>query len=348
MTDKNTDENETSEKNQNTSEPSDQLQDVIQFPDKGFASEYSVKRLQRPSIVLIVKRNVVSPILIRNTEDGRAETQEINGSIHAQANAEKFVSKERLTGLDLLRSFESSNEIIHEDYVYNEPDSWEEAVNLDPLTYGVSGTGGESFGVKSHVTEGYVYSSEEYNYTKEETRNAVTKTGSMTDFEDGEWKDSSTALYSHTPIKPQNSFVHFITIEASLPGMLTYVMHNVLNTGCYGARETRHGRNIRNEILGVIQADHPVTLSNGEWLYEYYATGDDEDGNVTESVAEYVSDVEKDHWDVFMNDVEQFADEPDWFVELREITSRKAENAGEKLQTILEETTLQARDDIGA
>ena len=34
--------------------------------------------------------------------------------------------------------------------------------------------------------------------------------------------------------------------------MLLYIIHNILNTGRYGARETRTGRNMKNEIVGVI------------------------------------------------------------------------------------------------
>lgn len=317
----------------------------IDFPDKGFVNNYGISRHRRPSVTLIVQRDVVGPVLIRNTEDARAETQEFNGQIHAQSNPEKFVSKERLTGLDLLRDLDSSGDLIDDGYSYNQPETWEQALNLDPFSYGISGTGTDEFAIKSHVIQGYTYTTGEYNFTEEETRNAAYETGTMKSHDTEDGFDQSSALYSHAPIKPGNSFVHFVTIEAALPGMLTYVLHNILNTSSYGARDTRHGKNIDNKIIGLIQSNHPVTLSTAEWLMDYHT--ESESDSITTSISEYVADAERDHWDVYFNDVESYPSYPEWFTDLCEIAGRKADDATEQLNNILTATTLQARSDIG-
>jgi len=337
----------------------------LEFPKKGFVDEFGVSRFRRPSVTLIVKRDVVAPLLIRNTEDSRAEIQEINGQVHAQSNPEKFISKERLTGLDLLRSLDTSGSLIDDGYTYNQPDTWEQALNLDPFCYGVSGTGSEEFALKSHVTQGYVLTTDEYNFTDEETRNAVYETGTMKSYDDEHGFDQSTALYSLSPVKIGNSFVHFVTIEASLPGMVAYVLHNLLNTASYGARDTRHGKNVDNKIIGLIQSDHPVSLSTGEWLMDYYTqptpgsesadadAGADVEANnrdslsVVESVASYVSDAEKDHWEVYFDEVDSHQNFPEWFTDLHEVAGRTAPDAEEQLVALLSGTTQKVRTDIG-
>lgn len=337
----------------------------VTFPDKGFVDTYGVSRFRRPSVTVIVKRDVVAPLLIRNTEDSRAEIQEINGRVHAQSNPEKFVSKERLTGLDLLRSLNDSDDLIDDGYTYNQPDTWEQALNLDPLCYGVSGTGSDEFAIKSHVTQGYTITTNEYNFTDEEVRNAVYETGTMKSYDNEDGFDQSSALYGLSPIQIGNSFVHFVTVEAALPGMFAYVLHNLLNTFSYGARDTRHGKNVDNKIIGLIQADHPVSLSTGEWLKDYHTpqisesesseASPESDGTVDEngpdpvinSLSAYISDAERDHWEVYLDGQSDYPDYPEWFTDLYDIASRKAPDAKEQLEAILTATTRKARHDIG-
>lgn len=302
-------------------------------PEKGFIGDYSIYRKEKPSITLAVKRNVVEPVLIRNSDPDRAETQEFGDQIHAQANGEKFVSKERLTGLDLLRSLDEDGELISGSYKYNEPEDLETSLNLDVFSYGLAGTGDQTFAFKSHVIEGYTYTTDEYDLMNKETRNAVYESGTMRD-EDGEQSES---LFEYVKVQPGNSFVHFITIESGTPEMLLYVLHNILNTEKYGARETRSGKNIDNEILGIILGDHSTALSTGELLMNY----DTED--VDEAVENYISNAQKADWEVSSDQLD-FDDFPDWFQEMKEVASLQAEDSQERLKEELEEFTEKARE----
>jgi len=302
-------------------------------PEKGFIGDYSIYRKRKPSVTLVVKRNVVEPLLIRNSDPDRAETQEFGDQIHAQANGEKFVSKERLKGLDLLRDLDEDGELISSDYKYNEPEDLETSLNLDVFSYGLAGTGDQTFAFKSHVIEGYTYTTDEYDLMNKETRNAVYESGTMRD-EDGEQSES---LYEYVKVQPGNSFVHFITIESGTPQMLLYALHNVLNTEKYGARETRSGKNIDNEILGVILGDHSTSLSTGELLMNY----DTED--VEEAVQKYLEDARKADWEIYSEDLD-FDSFPDWFKEMKEVASLQAEDSREKLKEELKEFTEKARE----
>ena len=97
----------------------------LTFPDKGLVESFEIYRRRKPTVTLVVKRDVVNPVLFRNTNPDRAETQEFQGQLHAQANGEKFVSKERLTGLDLIRSLDNDGDLIDPEYAYNEPEGIE-------------------------------------------------------------------------------------------------------------------------------------------------------------------------------------------------------------------------------
>jgi len=302
-------------------------------PEKGFAEDYTIYRKRKPSVTLVVKRNVVDPILIRNSDSDRAETQEFDDQIHAQANGEKFVSKERLKGLDLLRDLDEDGELIDGDYSYNEPKDLETSLNLDVFSYGLAGTGDQTFAFKSHVIEGYTYTTDEYDLMNKETRNAVYESGTMRN-EEGKQSDS---LFEYVKVQPGNSFIHFITIDSGTPEMLLYVLHNILNTEKYGARETRSGKNIDNEILGVILGDHSTSLSTGELLMNY----DTEE--VEESVESYIRDAQKAEWEIYSDQL-GFDDFPDWFQEMKEVASLQAEDSHERLKEELQEFTEKARE----
>ncbi|MFB6200256.1 MAG: type I-D CRISPR-associated protein Cas7/Csc2 [Candidatus Nanohaloarchaea archaeon] len=316
----------------------------LNTPSKGFVENYSLYRTRKPSVTLVVRRNVVEPLLIRNSNSDRAETQEFGEQLHAQANGEKFVSKERLTGLDLLRDLNEDEDLIANSYTYNELETREEAINLDVLTYGSVGTEdrGENFAFKSHVIEGYTYTTREYDLMNKEVRNAGYESGTMhnEDMMDEDDNDSqSTSLFELVKVQPGNSFIHFVTVESGTPEMLIYTLHNILNTEKYGARETRSGKNISNEILGVILGDHDTSLSTGELLMNY-----DVD-DVENALQNYIQDKERADWEVYGEKI-GFKETPDWFQEMKEIASLKREDSKEKLREAFVDLTETAEDKL--
>jgi CRISPR-associated protein Csc2 len=294
---------------------------TLETPDKGLVESFDIYRKRKPSTTLIVRRDIVEPTLFRNSKDDRAETQEFGDKLHAQVNGEKFTSKERLTGLDLLHQLD--DDLVHGDYAYNEPETLEKSLNVGTLTYGLAGTGDQDFAIKSRVVEGYTYTTDEYDLMNKETRNAVYESGTMRNDEG----DQSEALFDFVKVQPGNDLVHFITLEAATGPMLLYALHNILNTGKYGARETRTGRNIRNEILGVVLGNHDTSLSTGELLLEYHDEGDD----LKASIGEYISSVQRTDWEVYgeFDGADPF---PEWYERLHAVASREAEDADDVLQ----------------
>lgn len=314
----------------------------LNTPSKGFAKDYSLYRTRKPSVTLVVRRNVVEPLLIRNSNSDRAETQEFGEQLHAQANGEKFVSKERLTGLDLLRELDEEGDLISENYTYNEPEGLKDSINMDVLSYGLAGTGDETYAFKSHIIEGYTYTSGEYDLMNKETRNAVYESGTMQDntMADEDSNDSqSTSLFEYVKVQPGNSFIHFVTVESGTPEMLLYTLHNILNTEKYGARETRSGKNVSNKILGVILGDHDTSLSTGELLMNY------DSDDLEEALQSYIEDKERADWEVYGEEI-GFEKTPDWFQEMREIASLKREDSKEKLREAFIDLTETAEDKL--
>ncbi|MUW14378.1 type I-D CRISPR-associated protein Cas7/Csc2 [Halorubrum sp. CBA1125] len=294
---------------------------TLQYPPTGLEESFDIYRKRKPSVTLVVKRNVTEPTLFRNSSHDRAETQEFGDKLHAQVNGEKFTSKERLTGLSLLR--ELDDDFVDDDYAYNEPTDLESSLNVGTLTYGLAGTGDQDFAIKSRVVEGYTYTTEEYDLMNKETRNAVYESGTMRDDEGNQ----SEALFDFVKVQPGNDLVHFITLEAATGPMLLYTLHNILNTGKYGARETRTGRNIRNKILGIVLGNHDTSLSTGELLLEFHDEGDD----LEASIGDYISTVQRTDWEVYgeFDGADQF---PDWFERLEAVASREATDADEILR----------------
>jgi CRISPR-associated protein Csc2 len=139
--------------------------------------------------------------------------------------------------------------------------------------------------------------------------------------------NQSEALFDFVKVQPGNDLVHFITLEAATGAMLLYTLHNILNTGKYGARETRTGRNIRNEILGVVLGNHDTSLSTGELLLEYH----NEDDDLESSISEYISAVERNDWQVYgeLDGADPF---PEWFERMEAVASREADDADEVLR----------------
>ena len=316
---------------------------TLKTPDTGLVESFDIYRKRKPSVTLVVHREIVEPTLFRNSNHDRAETQKFGDKLHAQVNGEKFTSKERLTGLDLLRRLddELNDHLVHEGYAYNEPTDLEGSLNVGTLTYGLAGTGDQDFAIKSRVVEGYTYTTEEYDLMNKETRNAVYESGTMRT-EEGE---QSEALFDFVKVQPGNSLVHFITLEAATPEMLLYVLHNILNTGKYGARETRTGRNVRNSVIGVVLGANDTSLSTGELLMEYHDAGDDE-ADLWSDIGTYVEAVRRSDWEVY-GEIDGADAFPAWFDRLHEVAARETDDADEMLREEFASLTEEARDTFG-
>jgi CRISPR-associated protein Csc2 len=304
---------------------------ILETPHTGLVESFDIYRKRKPSVTLVVHREILEPTLFRNSNDDRAETQNFDGKLHAQVNGEKFTSKERLTGLDLLRRLDDDldDDLVHEEYAYNEPTDLDESLNIGTLTYGLAGTEDQNFAIKSRVVEGYTYTTQEYDLMNKETRNAVYESGTMRDddVESEEGGKQSTSLFDLVKVQPGNSLVHFITLEAATPEMLLYVLHNILNTGKYGARETRTGRNVRNDVIGLVLGDHDTSLSTGELLMEYH----EPDADLQASIGQYVNDVRRSDWEVY-GEIDGADAFPSWYDRLHEVAAREAEDADEVLR----------------
>lgn len=308
-------------------------------PNDGFAEKYEIYRRARPTVTLIVLRTVTDPILFRSTDSERAETQEFNGAIHAQVNGEKFVSKERLTGLNLCRKLDEDETIISAEYTYNEPiPSLPKSQNADMLTYGLAGTvSGATFSQKSHVIEGYTYSLEPYDLMNKEIHNALYESGTMRDVYGGQ----SESLFNPVKVQPGTHFVHFVTLEAGTKEMLLYVMHNILNTGRYGARETRTGRNMKNEIVGVITSAGDSCLSCGELISDYITESESELSRdaISSKISDYINEHKRADWNVYCADdfeLDGFSKFPEWLKDMISVGSCRDERDFIVLKNALE------------
>ncbi len=308
------------------------------IPDDGFAERYEVYRRARPTVTMVVLRTVTDPTLFRSTDSERAETQEFGGIIHTQVNGEKFVSKERLTGLNLCRELDEGENIITKEYTYNEPiNSLPKSQTADLLTYGLAGTvSGATFSQKSHVIEGYTYSLEPYDLMNRETHNALYESGTMRNEKGGQ----SEALFNLVKVQPGTHFVHFITLEAGTKEMLLYLIHNILNTGRYGARETRTGRNLKNEIVGLITSAGDSNLSCGELINDHLTVAEAEISreDIQTVVSEYIKKHKRSDWQMFYasdfkpNDGDDF---PEWLSNVIKVGSRREEESSAVLTDAL-------------
>jgi CRISPR-associated protein Csc2 len=309
------------------------------IPDEGFAPKYEIYRRSRPTVTFVVLRTVTDPILFRSTDPERAETQVFNKVIHAQVNGEKFVSKERLTGLNLCRELDRNENIISKEYTYNDPlNSIPKSQTADMLTYGLAGTvSGATFSQKSHVIEGYTYGLEPYDLMNRETHNALKESGTMRD-EEGKQSES---FFHPVKVQPNTHFVHFITLEAGTKEMLLYVVHNILNTGRYGARETRTGRNMKNEIVGVITSSGDSSLSCGELINDCILkekTELDRDA-IRVIISKYINEHKKVDWKIYHAvdfKLDGGIDFPEWIANIISVANRKKKEDLDILRSALE------------
>jgi len=309
------------------------------IPDEGFAPKYEVYRRARPTVTLVVLRTVTDPILFRSTDPERSETQVFNDVIHAQVNGEKFVSKERLTGLNLCRELDKNENIIANEYTYNEPiKSLPKSQTADMLTYGLAGTvSGATFSQKSHVIEGYTYSLEPYDLMNRETHNALKESGTMRD-EEG---TQSESFFHPVKVQPKTHFVHFITLEAGTKEMLLYIIHNILNTGRYGARETRTGRNMKNEIVGVITSSGDSSLSCGELINDHIPKEKTELSRepIRATILEYITKHKRADWKIYYATdfkLDGGSEFPEWLKNLTSVASRQKKEDSDVLRSALE------------
>lgn len=345
----------------------------IPFPRKPFADTHSYYQTTKPSLTLIVKREIVGPVIVRNSTAEKAETQQFDTGddtdqpfLTAQANGEKFRSKERNTGIERLRAldntFDGEIDLIHDEYRYNEVASLEEAVNLDIVTYGgVDTQSRDSFQFTSRAIEPYTYTVEPYSMDPDdsEKRNSVYESGTMQD-RDGR---QSTSLYELRPVSPSNAFLHFITLTTGHPAMLLYVLHNLLNTDMYGARTAITGRNIRNNILGLIVATEEATLSTGEYLAEYHTAHE----TLERNIADYLTDVTTINpdadlpvsvttntpgtrdWDIYgdplqHDDTDAIEPFPEWFLAACAVAGREHPDADARLYDAFSSFTAELHD----
>jgi CRISPR-associated protein Csc2 len=151
--------------------------------------------------------------------------------------------------------------------------------------------------------------------------------------------EQSEALFDFVKVQPGNDLIHFVTLEAATGPMLLYVLHNILNTGKYGARETRTGRNIRNEIVGVILGDHDTSLSTGEFLMEYH----DDDAALETNLGSYIGAVQRTDWEVY-GEVDEGAAFPEWFDRMYAVAERTADDADDVLREELTRLKEEAVD----
>lgn len=309
------------------------------IPNDGFAQKYEVYRRARPTVTLVVLRTVTDPILFRSTDPERAETQEFNGIIHAQVNGEKFVSKERLTGLNLCRELDENENIISKEYTYNEPiNSLPKSQTADMLTYGLAGTvSGATFSQKSRVIEGYTYGLEPYDLMNREAHNALYESGTMRDESGGQ----SESFFHPVKVQPGTHFVHFVTLEAGTKEMLLYVIHNILGTGRYGARETRTGRDMKNEIVGLITSSADSSLSCGELISDHIIECKDElsHADIEAFVSMYIGKHKRADWKIYHNKsfkIDGGIQYPVWLTNLIDTGNRLKEDDSTILKSALE------------
>ncbi|WP_214083806.1 type I-D CRISPR-associated protein Cas7/Csc2 [Methanoculleus sp.] len=309
-----------------------------EIPNDGFVEKYEIYRRARPTITLAVLRTVTDPILFRSSDSERAETQEFSGTVHAQVNGEKFVSKERLTGLNLCRELDVDGNIIDSEYTYNEPlKDLKRSQTADMLTYGLAGTvSGATFSQKSRVIEGYTYGLEQYDLMNREVHNALYESGTMRDEEGGQ----SEALFSPAKVQPGTHFVHFVTLEAGTKEMFLYIVHNILNSGRYGARETRTGRNMKNEIIGCITSPFDSCLSCGEMIQDHVPSDKSEFSmnDIRTLVCDYINKHKRVDWKVHVQgglSTYNFDNFPDWLTKAIDVCERKTEGYSDIMRDAL-------------
>jgi CRISPR-associated protein Csc2 len=359
-----------------------ELKEIL--PKEYFVERVERSRKERPEVCLIVVREVVDPVLARSSDPERAElhitrtsyTKEVKENktvveknlategtsntkesieiVRARINGEKFTSAERLTGLNLCRLLNKTEEkswnIISPKYLYNEiVGGLTDGINPDTVTYGAAGVeSGDTFSIKSRVIEGYTYTLEPYNLLNKEQHNALYETGTMIKVggEEDSAEEHGRGFYTHVNIEPPAKMVHFIRIESPTKEMFLYVLHNILNTTTYFARSTRKG-SIRNSIAGVIFSQAAIGLSSGELIKEQFNTevpkNEYSSIEVLRKLKQYVDNHKNNLWKILWNE----QDSPEFkenIAPFLEIANLKEGSGKEILQECLVELTAQSKE----
>lgn len=165
----------------------------------------------------------------------------------------KQSSPERLTGRELLRSFDivSDDKSNKEHYCeYNSADFCKKCPDCIMYGYAIGSQGAE----KSKVYVDTAYSITPYEKAhKAFSFNALFEHGTMTEQGTGKTRAS---FGEQDYVIPQVFFPSVVTLRDPTYESFLYVLGNVLRTERYGAQETRTGR-IYNHLIGVV-------FSNGE------------------------------------------------------------------------------------
>ena len=334
------------------------------LPKEYFAERVERSRKERPEVCLIVIREVVDPVLARSSDPERAElhitrTSDNKEVVRARINGEKFTSAERLTGLNLCRLLNNTEEtswtIISPKYLYNEiAGGLADGINPDTVTYGAAGVeSGDTFSIKSRVIEGYTSTLEPYNLLNKEQHNALYETGTMIKVggEGDTTEEHGRGFYTHVNIEPPTKMVHFVRIESPTKEMFLYVLHNLLNTTTYFARSTRKG-SIRNSIVGVIFSHASIGLSSGELIKEKFNTEVPKNEYSTievltklkQYVGNHKNDLWKILWDEPINPESEKTEFQKTIAPILDVALLKDESGKEILRECLVELTTQSKE----
>jgi hypothetical protein len=178
-----------------------------------------------------------------------------------------------------------------------------------------------------------------------ETHNALYESGTMMN----ENNKQSQALYNVVKVQPNTHLIHFITIESATKEMLLYVMYNIINTGSYGARESRTGHNIRNEIVGVITSLSNSNLSCGEFISEFGNEFIDcgySKENILGTIKKYVNKYKRADWRIYYLNNSDFVESAtfktvSWLNEVLKVANDKEETSSQILAESLQIMRLQ-------
>lgn len=209
-------------------------------------------------------------VLLRETEsfplfqtDGSLNVIRVRGGLDA-SNGElmtrlilfkrKQSSPERLTGRELLRSFEIITDEGERRCVYNSADFCKKCPDCIMYGYAIGSAGAE----KSKVYVDTAYSITPYETShKAFSFNALFEYGTMTGKNEKTGKIETRSSFGEQDyVVPQVFFPSVVTLRDPTYQSFAYVLGNLLRTERYGAQETRTGR-MYNHLLGVV-------FSNGE------------------------------------------------------------------------------------
>lgn len=205
-------------------------------------------------------------VLLRETEsfplfqtDGSLNVIRVRSGLDASNNdvmtrlilfKRKQSSPERLTGRELLRSFDIISDEGERKCVYNSADFCKKCPDCIMYGYAIGSQGAE----KSKVYVDTAYSITPYESShKAFSFNALFEHGTMTEQGTGKTRSS---FGEQDYVVPQVFFPSVVTLRDPTYESYLYVLGNLLRTERYGAQETRTGR-MHNHLVGVV-------FSNGE------------------------------------------------------------------------------------